>query len=102
MDDPTPGELARALERMREDLRLGFTAISTRLDRFVSSEVLAVYQAALDRRLADMDRDIAKQAERIEADADKRAAHQRWLIGLAVMTVVSIVLPLVNALRGVP
>ncbi|MFC6885279.1 MULTISPECIES: hypothetical protein [Actinomadura] len=65
-NDPTLGELARVLADFRADVRDDFTAINTRLDTFVLRDVYAADRAALEFRLARMER---------EAEAARAAAR---------------------------
>lgn len=56
-DDPTLGELARLLHDFRADVRDDFAAINTRFDTLVLRDVYNADRAALELRLARLERD---------------------------------------------
>lgn len=56
-NEPTLGELSRILVDFRADVRDDFTAINSRLDTFVLREVYLADKAALEARLARMERE---------------------------------------------
>lgn len=94
-DEPTPGELRRSLDDVRQDMRERYTALGARLDALSASLVgQPVYQAHVDtarREHDELAKDIAELGARFEADQKQRAADRR-LILMALFT--SILAPL--------
>lgn len=56
-DDPGMGELARKIEDFRRDVRDDFAQIGNQLAQFVLREVYLADKAALEARLARMERE---------------------------------------------
>lgn len=94
-DEPTPGELRRSLDDIRQDLRERYTALGARLDALAASIVgQPVYQAHVDsarREHDELAKDIAALEARFDADQRQRSADRR-LILMALFT--SILAPL--------
>lgn len=77
-DDPTPGELSRLLQSMRDDMRNGFAAINQRLDRYVSMDLFSADQRRIDERLNNLaDALASEQRARIAAFKDEQTARER-------------------------
>ena len=72
-DEPTPGELGRTIDRMRQDMVGGFGNLNRRLDTFVTAEVHASDVRRVDQRIDGLEKDIANLE-----------AAKRWAVGIAV------------------
>ncbi len=86
-DDPQLGELARSLADFRRDVRDDFAQIGTRLDQFVLREVYLADRAALEARLARMEREQEGQ----------RSASRAAVYGALASIIASVVAAIVMA-----
>lgn len=76
VDEPTPGELSRLIGSLRGDVRNGFAAVNTRLDKFVTTELFSADQRRVDERLKDLADDITAEREaRVAALKDEQRAR---------------------------
>lgn len=91
-DEPTPWELQRALEQLRQDLREGFRSVNDRLDRVPTSDLMAAWQARYDQQLADVRKDVAEIQEDRKLEARQRMATHRAAIGAIVTAVIAPIL----------
>lgn len=96
-DEPTNWELKRNYEGLRADMRDGFNQINQRLDKMPSSEVFAALLSGLERRVHDVEQDVA-------ADQQNRRSDRRLVIGAALAAGGSIIVQIISGLlsaRGV-
>lgn len=96
-DEPTNWELKRNYEGLRTDMRDGFNQINQRLDKMPSSEVFAALLQGFERRLHDVEQDIAN-------DQQRRASDRRLVVGAvlaAIGTLVTQVISSVLSAKGV-
>ncbi|HEY9415886.1 MAG TPA: hypothetical protein VIQ30_14075 [Pseudonocardia sp.] len=96
-DEPTNWELKRNYEGLRADMRDGFNQINQRLDKMPSSEVFTALLSGLERRVHDVEEDIAN-------DKQDRKADKRLVIGALATGAISILVSIITnllAARGV-
>ena len=90
-DEPTNWELKRNYESLRADMRDGFNQINSRLDKMPSSEVFAALLNGLERRVHDVEQDVA-------SDQQSRKSDKRLVIGALLAGGVSILVSLISNL----
>ena len=90
-DEPTNWELKRNYESLRGDMRDGFNQINTRLDKMPSSEVFAALLNGLERRVHDVEQDVA-------SDQQSRKSDKRLIIAALLAGGVSILVAIVTNL----
>lgn len=93
-DEPTNWELKRNYEGLRSDMRDGFNQINQRLDKMPSSDVFAALLNGLERRVHDIEQDVANDQQ--SRRADKRLLWGAFLTG-GVSILVSIIANLLSA-----
>lgn len=89
-DEPTNWELKRNYESLRADMRDGFNQINQRLDKMPNADVFAVLVQGLERRINDVEKDLA-------SDQSKRSADRRLVIGALLAGGVSILVQIVTS-----
>jgi hypothetical protein len=107
-DEPTPGEVSRALDRLRADIRDDLNEVRTdlrngqldlehHLDRTVSREV---YLA--DRRTdAERFRNIEDQLKAFTQAKADRATNRKWVIAAVLIPIGVAILEVIFTIRGV-
>lgn len=90
-DEPTNWELKRNYEGLRIDVRDGFQQINQRLDKMPSSEVFAALLSGLERRVHDVEQDVAN-------DQQTRKSDKRLVIGALLAGGVSILVSIITNL----
>ena len=118
-DDPTTGEVGRALEALRQqfrddietlrsDQRTFRTDTNARLDRTLPLDVYAADQRAERLRFDQLHDDLSElrearkeDAERIEHAKADRAANRKWLIASMIIPIGIAILEIYFAIRGV-
>jgi hypothetical protein len=90
-DEPTNWELKRNYESLRADVREGFNQVNTRLDKMPSSEVFTALLGELQRRVLDVEQDVAN-------DQQNRKSDRRLVAGAILAGVVSLVTQFVTSL----
>lgn len=108
-DERTPNgwELQRALADLRQDFRDSVHSINTRFDKVVSAEVFAAFVREYERRVAEVEKDVANFAADRKADAEdrksesrQRATDRKWLIALALGSVVPLLIQMYQLSKG--
>ncbi|WP_406738580.1 hypothetical protein OG365_24495 [Streptomyces sp. NBC_00853] len=99
--DPTPWELLRAVQQLRDDLRADFAALASRMEQMVTKDVYAADQRALSQRIGTLQGDLnelREQREREESDArtNRRLAVSALLAPVIVAVLVAVVLAKLN------
>lgn len=89
-DEPTPWELKRNYDSLRADMRDGFNQINQRLDKMPSSEVFAALLSGLERRVHDVEQDVAN-------DQQSRRTDKRLIWGAFATGGVSILVWIVTS-----
>ena len=89
-DEPTNWELKRNYETLRADMRDGFSQINQRLDKMPSSEVFAALLQGLERRVHDVEQDVA-------TDQQNRKADRRLMIGAGLAAAGSILTQIITS-----
>ncbi len=84
------GELGRLIQSLREDMREDLGQLNSRLDKVVQVEVYNIEKTTIAERVAALETQREKDAERI-------LATRRWMIGV-VITVVAVLLPYLTAI----
>lgn len=101
-DDPTPGELKRRQDDLRDEMRAGFQSIGQRLDKMPTSDLLLAHMATWDTQLRAIREDVDEarrgnvtleskiektatdlRAEIKEVQRDSTAA-KRWAVGAII------------------
>ncbi|MFH9227660.1 hypothetical protein [Streptomyces lydicus] len=95
--DPTPWELLRAMQQMRDDLRSDFAALGARLAEMVTKIQYEADRRADELRIKAVEEDIAviqreRTAERQEARTVRRLALTALVAPVAVGVIVAIVI----------
>lgn len=90
-DDPTPGELRRALVDLREDQRERYAAFNQRLDAAVPVPLFQAHIAEARREHEELAKDLADVLAEVRSDQRQRSADRR-LVLMALFT--SILAPL--------
>lgn len=91
-EQPTPGELSRRIDDVRDEVRAGITGINERLDRMPTNELLTAYLAStngqvegLRGQLTELKTHVAgvETSLRAEIDAQEKKTidAKRWAIG---------------------
>lgn len=62
-DDPSVGELGRAVAALRQDIQAMAHGINARLDKVVSTEVYSLQSAYTDQRLTALSQEVQKVAD---------------------------------------
>jgi len=88
-DEPTNWELKRNYESLRADMRDGFNQINTRLDKMPSAELYAALIQGLERRIHDIEQDVAN-------DQQTRKSDRRLVIGALLAGAVSILVQFIT------
>lgn len=79
-DEPTPWELQRTLQDMRQDMRDGFSGLNARFDRVVSAELFAAYQQAVNARFEEQSKRVTAIEEQRTAEKTQRAGDRRLVL----------------------
>lgn len=95
-DAPSPWELQRAYEALRNDMRTGFDAVNRRLDLFPSKELMAAFVDAANRRITDLEKSM--NAAQTKQDQDRRMVHGA-LLGAALSLLVTVIVGVLMASR---
>lgn len=90
LTEPTNGELGRRLDVVADSVRVGFTELNLRFDRYVLGEVHDLTVGALARRIDEQD----ERLDRVEAH---RVTTGRWW----ATTVISVTIAVVSALIAI-
>lgn len=88
MEEPSNGELGRLIQSLRMEMREDLGQLTQRLDKAVHLDVYTIEKTALAERVA------ALEAQR-EKDAEKIVATRRWLIGAVIVPLVGVLLPVI-------
>jgi len=89
-DEPTPWELKRNYDSLRADMRDGFNQINARLDKMPSSEVFTALLGELQRRVNDVEKDVAN-------DQESRKADRRLVVGALLAGGVAILTQIITS-----
>lgn len=94
-DEPvTTAEVWRRMDDMRDEMRRGFAAVNTRLDKIPPAELV-------DHRLNDLRGDVtALETARANSARDSRDA-KRWAIAAVAIPMLTILATLILSLRTV-
>ncbi|WP_405889467.1 hypothetical protein OG427_02795 [Streptomyces sp. NBC_00133] len=95
--DPTPWELMRAMQQLRDDLRADLAALGTRLEQMVTKDVYAADQRAAAQRMASLEDDLRdvqqhRESEKLEARTNRRLAVSALVAPIVVAVTVAVVL----------
>lgn len=90
-DEPTNWELKRNYESLRADMRDGFNQINQRLDKMPSSEVFTALLGEVQRRVNDVEKDLA-------TDQQNRRSDRRIVIGAALAAAGSILVQIITGI----
>lgn len=88
-DEPTNWELKRNYEGLRSDMRDGFHQINERLDKMPNSDVFAALLQGLERRVHDVEQDVAN-------DQQSRKQDRRLVAGALLAGAVSILTQIIT------
>ncbi|MFD3618732.1 hypothetical protein ACFWWT_26525 [Streptomyces sp. NPDC058676] len=99
--DPTPWELLRAMQQMRDDLRSDFAALGARLAEMVTKIQYEADRRTDELRLKAVEDDIvAMQRERDTERQEARGVRRLGLTALAAPVVVGVIVALVTGKLG--
>lgn len=110
-DEPTPGELSRRINDVREEVRSGMTGINARLDKMPTNELLTAYLQATTSQIEGLQSVVtevktelgtAKTSWKAELDAleDKLLRNKQWAV-TALLTAVGCVVGVLTFAQGV-
>lgn len=102
MTEPTPNELSRRLDDLRDELRTGMKGLNERLDRMPTSELMTAYLAKTDTEITSLRDDVIEltkalsreRSERESGDKDivaEAATAKRWAVGVAISGAVAVI-----------
>ncbi|MEY2226825.1 hypothetical protein [Streptomyces sp. BF23-19] len=86
--DPTPWELLRAVQQLRDDLRADFAALASRLEQMVTKDVYAADQRAVEQRIGTLEGDLDELREQREREAADTRTNRRLALSALVAPVV--------------
>ncbi|WP_327385562.1 hypothetical protein [Streptomyces sp. NBC_01207] len=86
--DPTPWELLRAVQQLRDDLRADFAALASRLEHMVTKDVYAADQRAVEQRIGTLEGDLDELREQREREAADTRTNRRLALSALVAPVV--------------
>ncbi|MFF7613511.1 hypothetical protein [Streptomyces lavendulae] len=86
--DPTPWELLRAVQQLRDDLRADFAALASRLEQMVTKDVYAADQRAVEQRIGTLEGDLDELREQREREAADARTNRRLALSALVAPVV--------------
>ncbi|MFE3577954.1 hypothetical protein [Streptomyces vinaceus] len=86
--DPTPWELLRAVQQLRDDLRADFAALASRLEQMVTKDVYAADQRAAEQRIGTLEGDLDELREQREREATDARTNRRLALSALVAPVV--------------
>ncbi|MET9318802.1 hypothetical protein ABZX75_01170 [Streptomyces sp. NPDC003038] len=86
--DPTPWELLRAVQQLRDDLRADFAALASRLEQMVTKDVYAADQRAIEQRIGTLEGDLDELREQREREAADARTNRRLALSALVAPVV--------------
>lgn len=95
--DPTPWELLRAIQQLRDDLRGDFAALTSRMEQTVTKDVYAADQRSIGLRIDVLEgelRDLKQQREdeQHEGRTNRRLAVSALIAPIVVALVVAALL----------
>ncbi|MCX4761899.1 hypothetical protein OG562_13125 [Streptomyces sp. NBC_01275] len=99
--DPTPWELLRAMQHMRDDLRADFAALGARLAEMVTKIQYEADRRADELRIKSVEDDIV--ALRLERDAERqeaRSVRRLAVTALVAPVVVGVIVAIVTGRLG--
>ncbi|MFE7093288.1 hypothetical protein [Streptomyces erythrochromogenes] len=86
--DPTPWELLRAVQQLRDDLRADFAALASRLEQMVTKDVYAADQRAVEQRIGNLEDDLDELREQREREAADARTNRRLALSALVAPIV--------------
>ncbi|GGY12900.1 hypothetical protein [Streptomyces djakartensis] len=99
--DPTPWELLRAMQQMRDDLRSDFAALGARLAEMVTKIQYEADRRTDELRIKAVEDDIAQiQRERESERQDARGVRRLALTALIAPVVVGVIVAAVTGKLG--
>lgn len=99
-DEPTPGEVSRAIERLLLDNRDEHDRLRHSLNHKVDRDVYDADMRRWEDRYGTLQANLAAERQAFQAWRDKRDAARKWLIGLVIVPIGGIVVELINLLRS--
>ncbi|MCK7627243.1 hypothetical protein MUU72_29810 [Streptomyces sp. RS10V-4] len=99
--DPTPWELLRAMQQMRDDLRSDFAALGARLAEMVTKIQYEADRRTDELRIKAVEDDVAAiQRERDEERQEARSVRRLALTALVAPVVVGVIVAIVIGKLG--
>lgn len=102
--EPSPGELLRMYQQLREDTRRGFESVNERLDKMPTSELFMAHLSAWQRQLDNTDSKVEALRRHVDTELTERDAQRqrdedrrRWLIGAVALPILLSLLALAAA-----
>ncbi|GAA1353501.1 hypothetical protein [Streptomyces beijiangensis] len=86
--DPTPWELLRAMQQMRDDLRADFAAFASRLAEMVTKNEYAADRRTDELRIRALEADIAEARTNREREQAERLTNRRLAISAIIAPIV--------------
>lgn len=109
-DEPTPGELSRRINDVRDEVRTGMTGINERLDRMPTNDLLGAYLAKTDGQVEGLrgivgelktELSTAKTGWKADLQAleEKLTRNKQWAVG-ACLTALGTIVGVLTFARG--
>ncbi|WP_274558033.1 hypothetical protein [Streptomyces spiramyceticus] len=86
--DPTPWELLRAIQQLRDDLRSDFAAFNTRMDQTVTKDVYAADQRAADLRIEGLEGEVRALKQQHEDEQQEARTNRRLAVSALIAPIV--------------
>ncbi|MFJ4684701.1 hypothetical protein [Streptomyces sp. NPDC088789] len=99
--DPTPWELLRAMQQLRDDLRADFAALGARLAEMVTKIQYEADRRTDELRIKSVEDEIAQiQREREFERQDARGVRRLALTALVAPVAVAVIVALISGMLG--
>ncbi|WP_327297787.1 MULTISPECIES: hypothetical protein [unclassified Streptomyces] len=86
--DPTPWELLRAMQQMRDDLRSDFADFASRLAEMVTKEAYTADRRTDELRLRALESDLADVKAERDRELSERSTNRRLAISAIIAPIV--------------
>ena len=107
-NEPTPGEVARALDQFRRDVHDDFETLHSDLrdglagvkNRIIFRDVYDADERRRQDELAALRATLDTERKAAQAWRDKRDANRKWLISAVVLPIGGVIVEIINLLKG--
>lgn len=99
-DEPTPGEVSRAIERLLLDNRDEHERLRRGLGHKVDRDVYEADKRRWDDRYDTIQTDLARERDDFQKWRDRRDEWRKWIIGLCILPVGGLIVEIISLLRS--